>query len=256
MIDAHIHLDQYQDEFIEKVTKDTPMLQGLISVSNNLESCKRNLVLSRDFPNVFSAFGYHPEQSLPTESEESELFAWMNLHLQDMIAIGEVGLPYYLRKKERITMSEYEKYIALLERFVQKACKWGKPIILHAVHEDAEVACDLLEKYSIQSAHFHWFKGDRKTINRMIDNKYYISITPDVTYEEKIQNLVQAYPLELMMVETDGPWPFEGKFSGKVTNPIMMTDSIEMIAHIKNISFEEVSSKLLENTITFYRLNQ
>jgi TatD DNase family protein len=255
MIDAHIHLDQYQDEIIERMLKDLPVLKGMISVSNNFESCKRNLVLTRNYPKVHSAFGYHPEQPLPTEREENELFTWMNHHLQDMIAIGEVGLPYYLRKKKKISMGEYEKYIALLERFVKTACEWGKPIVLHAVHEDAEIACDLLEKYSIQSAHFHWFKGDHKTINRMIDNKYYISITPDVTYEEKIQKLVHVYPLDLMMVETDGPWSFEGKFLGKMTNPHMMKDSIEKIAHIKNISFAEVSRILLENTITFYRLN-
>jgi TatD DNase family protein len=255
MIDAHIHLDQYQDEIIERMLKDLPALKEMISVSNNLESCKRNLVLTRSYPKVHSAFGYHPEQPLPTEREENELFTWMNHHLQDMIAIGEVGLPYYLRKKKKISMGEYEKYITLLERFVKKACEWGKPIVLHAVHEDAEIACDLLEKYSIQSAHFHWFKGDHKTISRMIDNKYYISITPDVTYEENIQNLVHVYPLELMMVETDGPWSFEGKFLGKMTNPHMMKDSLEKIAHIKNRSIDEVSRILLENTITFYRLS-
>jgi TatD DNase family protein len=42
----------------------------------------------------------------------------------------------------------------------------------------------------------------------MKENGYFISVTPDVVYDEEIQLLVQRYPLEQMMIETDGPWPF------------------------------------------------
>ncbi|MBP1995301.1 Tat protein secretion system quality control protein TatD with DNase activity [Paenibacillus eucommiae] len=143
-------------------------------------------------------------------------------------------------------------YLDLLERFIVLSKEMNKPLVLHAVYEDADLACDLLHKYGVSKAHFHWFKGNAQTIQRMISAGYYISITPDVLYEEEIQSLASIYPLELMMVETDGPWPFEGPFAGKETLPIMIMDVIEQIAYIKQLSVEKTAAKLLSNTRQFY----
>lgn len=254
LIDSHIHLDKYKGDDFTQILESSCIIDSLISVSVDLESCKRNLELARIYPKVEAAFGYHPEQKLPADEEKNELFSWMGRYKDEMIAIGEVGLPQYLTREQKITISQYQQYVELLKAFVEKASQWVKPIILHAVYEDAPVACDLLEKFSIQRAHFHWFKGDKKTVDRMKENGYYISITPEVVYKDKIQQLVQTYPLELMMIETDGPWPFEGPFLGKFTHPIMMLESIQKIAKIKKLSSEEVADRLYQNTLSFYKL--
>ncbi|MEH7418657.1 TatD family hydrolase [Neobacillus drentensis] len=252
MIDAHIHLDQYKDHEIEWILGGLSSIEALLSVSNNLESCKRNLELSRKYPKIKPAFGFHPEQSLPAEYELGRLVEWMDQNRNDMAAVGEVGLPYYLRLEQKVSRHQFGQYLELLESFVKLGKKWEKPIVLHAVYEDAPVACDLLETHSVEKAHFHWFKGDEKTIVRMIQNGYFISVTPEIVYKEKIQKLVQDYPLEQMMIETDGPWPFEGPFEGKMTHPGMMKETIFKIAEIKNLSETEVSERLIENTKKFY----
>jgi TatD DNase family protein len=230
------------------------LIEALLSVSFDLESCKRNLQLSRKYQKVKSAFGFHPEQSLPSETELNRLTEWMSQHRNEMIAVGEVGLPYYLRQDQKVSTLQYSQYIEQLETFIELAKKWDKPIVLHAVYDDAPIVCDLLEKHSVTKAHFHWFKGDEKTVTRMIENGYYISVTPEIVYKEKIQKLVQTYPLEQIMVETDGPWPFEGPFSGKMTHPDMMRQSISMIAKIKTLSETDVWERVLENTKTFYSI--
>ncbi|MDR7237614.1 TatD family hydrolase [Neobacillus drentensis] len=252
MIDAHIHLDQYQNKEIELMLKGSNSIEALLSVSFDLESCKRNLQLSRKYQKVKPAFGFHPEQKLLTEDELNRLIEWMLQHRTEMMAVGEVGLPYYLRRDQQVSSLQYGQYIEQLETFMEMAKKWDKPIVLHAVYDDAPIVCDLLEKHSVSKAHFHWFKGDEKTVMRMIENGYYISVTPEIVYKEKIQKLVHTYPLEQIMVETDGPWPFEGPFSGNMTHPDMMKKSISMIAKIKNLSETEASERLLENTKTFY----
>ncbi|MCM3118108.1 TatD family hydrolase [Neobacillus sp. MER 74] len=251
MIDAHIHLDRYQDEEIKRIVLDSAHIEALISVSFHLDSSKRNLLLSQKYPMVKPAFGYHPEQALPSEDELNVLLNWMDEHRDEMIAVGEVGLPYYLRQEQGISIAPY---LEVLEVFISNAKIWDKPIVLHAVYDDAPLVCDLLEKYSVSKAHFHWFKGDQKTIDRMIRNGYHISITPDVVYEQEIQQLVSVYPLEHMMVETDGPWPFEGPFAGKVTHPNMIEESIRKIALLKKLSAEEVSDVLHQNTKGFYHI--
>jgi TatD DNase family protein len=254
IIDAHIHLDQYTNKDIQLILKDSESIEALVSVSFDLDSCKRNLYLSRKYQKVKPAFGFHPEQSLPNENELIMLLEWLIQHQTEMIAFGEVGLPYYLRREQKVSRLQFGQYIELLETFMKMAKKWDKPIVLHAVYDDAPIVCDLLEKHSVSKAHFHWFKGDAKTITRMIKNGYYISVTPEIVYKEKIQKLVHTYPLEQIMIETDGPWPFEGPFLGKMTQPNMMKKSISMMAKIKTLSETEISARVLKNTKKFYMI--
>ena len=249
MIDSHLHLDQYKDEEIEKIISTSPFIDALISVSMNLRSAKRNLQLVNKYKIVKPAFGFHPEQSLPSEQELEELLNWMADHQKQMIAVGEVGLPYYLRQESDVKL---QAYIELLEAFIKLAKKWDKPIVLHAVYEDAPIVCDLLEKHSIKKAHFHWFKGDNITIERLIRNGYFISVTPDIVYEEEIQQLAITYPLNQIMVETDGPWPFEGPFQGIPTHPEMMNESISTISILKKLHKDEIYQQILHNTKHFY----
>src|SRR5699024_6540013 len=161
----------------------------------------------------------------------------------------EVGLPYYLRKKKK--MFSLDGYIEVLEQFIQLAKKLNKPIVLHAIYEDAPIVIDLLEKHSITKAHFHWFKGNQKTIEHMKENGYYISVTPDVLYEPDIQHLINLYTFSQIMVETDGPWQFEGSFSGQRTNPNMLHQVLGKIAEIKQMNSLSVYQQMYHNTSRF-----
>ncbi len=252
MIDAHIHLDKYADEEIRLIIEKSNYLDSLVSVSYDLESCKRNLQLSKKYDKVKPVFGFHPEQQLLTASELSLMIEWMTANHTEMIAVGEVGLPFYSKADGRISSLQFEQYKELLEQFIVLAKKWDKPIVLHAVYDDAPIVCDLLEIHSVIKAHFHWFKGDDKIIRRMAENGYYISVTPEIVYREKIKKVAQMYPIEQIMVETDGPWPFEGPFSGKMTHPFMMKQSIATIAKIKDLSESDVAEKIIENTREFF----
>lgn len=258
-IDAHIHLDMYDEESAKLIIAEleASQVQALIAVSRHLDSCNATKQLKSLAPGrIFAAYGFHPEQELPTTDQLEALIDWMSEHVSDMIAVGEIGLPYYTRHEieEAGQVFDVAPYIGLLERFLQLAAQWDKPVVLHAVYEDADVACALLAKYGITKAHFHWFKGSDETVERMIGAGYYISITPDVLYEEEIRTLVRNYPLELMMVETDGPWPFEGPFSGEETHPRMIHAVIEQIAELKGKTVQETAAILFRNTNHFYKL--
>lgn len=252
IIDAHIHLDMYEEVERKKLLEELKnhQVEGLIAVSNHLASAKSTLELARRDERIHPAFGYHPEQPLPSEKEMESLLAFLTSHATEMVAVGEVGLPYYLRKeKPGISL---ELYLKLLEQFIQLAAHYSKPVVLHAIYEDAPLVCDLLEKYSIKRAHFHWFKGDSATVRRIVRNGHMISVTPDCLYETEIQELIRLVPLSSLMVETDGPWPFEGPFRNQMTHPKMIHRSIKQIANIKNINVPKVYSQLYHNTKAFY----
>lgn len=255
IIDSHIHLDLYSKKEQQHIidTMQNNHIAGLITVSNHLQSAKANYELSKMHPAIFPAFGFHPEQPLPTDVELEKLIRFTDSHREEIVAIGEVGLPYYLRKEQ--SDIENEPYIELLEEFIILAKTLEKPIVLHAIYEDAPIVIQLLEKHSVEKAHFHWFKGDGKTLEHIAENGYFISVTPDITYKERTQRIVKNFPLNQMMVETDGPWPFEGPFKGQMTHPKMIHESVKTISTIKNIDSKIVCKQLYENTRAFYAIH-
>jgi TatD DNase family protein len=258
--DAHIHLDMYEDNEVQRIIEEltSSPVKGLICVSRHRDSCIITQNLLRRYPKqIFAAYGFHPEQELPSDTELKQLLQWIAVHCAEMTAIGEVGLPYYMRQEAQAQGAAFElkPYVELLEQFLSLARSLHKPVVLHAVYEDADLVCDLLTKHGIDKAHFHWFKGSKTTMARMIAAEYCISITPDVLYESEIQELVASYPIELMMVETDGPWPFEGPFTGMSTHPKMILQVIEQIASIKQLSIEAAAKAILQTTRQFYSLD-
>ncbi|WII37357.1 TatD family hydrolase [Paenibacillus thiaminolyticus] len=259
-MDAHIHLDGYGPEqrpLLEQ-SLEAEELDGVIAVSMDAASCREVQRWAERYPGrVHPAYGFHPEQPLPSEQERSALLQWMDERRDAMIAIGEVGLPYYMRQEAlRAGGSEAAfprgAYLELLEAFVQRAAAWDKPLVLHAVYDDTPLVIDLLERYSVRTAHFHWFKGDVKTTDRMAGNGYYISFTPDLAYEGEIRELALRYPADCVMTETDGPWPFEGPFAGQVTLPLMVRDVAASWAALQRLEFGEAAALLRANAKRCY----
>lgn len=256
-IDAHLHLEQYGSETADNMLREMESdgVERVVAVSMNLASCTRTLERHRKEPGqVIPAYGWHPEQPLLSPEEREELFAWVEEHQGEMAAVGEVGLPYYTRKEteERGESFHLKGYVEDLDRWIALAARLDKPIVLHAVYEDADTACDLLRRHGVKKAHFHWFKGNDATVARMMEAGYFISFTPDILYEAEIQILARSYPLSQIMVETDGPWPYEGPFAGQSTHPRMIASVVRCLAEIKGMEAEVVAEAVYRNTVGFY----
>ncbi|MBP1936949.1 TatD family hydrolase [Paenibacillus sediminis] len=257
LMDAHIHLDSYEEKQRLAILHEleSSRVESVIAVSMNLASSKVNRKLAQAYPALVKpAFGFHPEQPLPSKQEIDELFTWMERYVGDMIAVGEVGLPYYNRTEAEQSGESFTlaPYIELLERFVAFAKQHDKPIVLHAVYEDADIACDLLEQYGVTKAHFHWFKGAEHTVQRMAERGYFVSFTPDIVYDPEIQQLAKVYPISQVMAETDGPWPFEGPFQGKMTHPAMTAEVVQAWCELHGLQLHAGRKQMYNNTMNFY----
>ena len=258
-IDAHILVDKYEADERETLLREAfaAGTEAIVAVSTDMASCETNRTLAQAFPGrILPAYGYHPEQPVPDARDEGALFAWIRARhaAGEAFAIGEVGLPYYTRTEAEGKGGSFDEqpHLALLDRFAALAAELDRPIALHTVYEDAEKACEILERRGVRRAHFHWFKGPEAAIRRMIARGWYVSITPDAAYEPEIQALVRRYPLELLMVETDGPWPYEGPYAGRQTAPAMAGDAARQIAALKGLGAAETAARLLANTKACY----
>ncbi|SDT44376.1 TatD DNase family protein [Paenibacillaceae bacterium GAS479] len=259
VIETHIHLEKYTEAEARTMLAESRLggVGAVVAVSMDLASCERTRRLAMDYPGfVLPAYGWHPEQPLPAFGELEDLIGWIRERhaAGESFAVGEVGLPYYTRTEQEAAGEAFDEsgYLDILRRFASLAAELDRPLILHAVYEDASKTAALLREYGVRRAHFHWYKGDSETTRLLAESGYMISLTPDVLYEQEIRELAANFPLEQLMTETDGPWPFEGPFAGRATHPLMICESVCEIARLRGLSESETAEALARNARLFY----
>ncbi|RKD25048.1 deoxyribonuclease [Ammoniphilus oxalaticus] len=252
-IDAHLHLDQYPPAQLAALVDQWQHagIAGVMAVSSDLASAYRTLELREKYPTfVFIALGIHPEQPLPCERDQQELFSLLRGERNVISAIGEVGLPHYIYQEQTMSAPPaFADALKLLEQFCLLSNELDLPMLLHAVHERAQVAFDLLQKYNIARAHFHWLKAPAATVDQLLRAGYFISVTPEVCYRERDQQLLARVPLNQLLIETDGPWPFQGPFEGQSTTPLFLKEVANHVAHQKGIPLETVINTTAQNVL-------
>ncbi|MGV2875739.1 TatD family hydrolase [Macrococcus capreoli] len=247
MIDAHIHLDKYS-ESAQLHIMNNEAINGYIAVAMDFDGSKRLLELNQH-DDVHIALGFHPEQSIHP-NDIKQILNLIDQHHNDIIAIGEVGLPHYMKREQpNLTI---QPYIDTLEQFIVKSKQYALPIVLHAVYDDTLIVLRLLEKHQIEKAHFHWFKASDAVMKRMLNTNYMVSVTPDILWNPKTRKVVSTFPIHRIMIETDGPWPHDGFEPHHIH--AQLSAIIKEIAQIKSLSFETVRQTVTYNTKRFYNL--
>jgi TatD DNase family protein len=127
-------------------------------------------------------------------------------------------------------------------------------MIVHAPHESAGEALEVLKQAGVKRAVFHWHKSDDMITRAILAAGYFISLTPEVVYRERDQRLARMVPLGQMLLETDGPWQYAGPFEGRPTEPAMIVETVDAVARVLNISSEVVSTVTSINTRMLFRI--
>lgn len=254
MIDAHIHLEQYDfkelPSLIEKWREAG--VEGVIAVSNNLASSYRTLELKVKFPDfVHAAVGFHPETPLPSEDDFLEWERVVRDEKNNIAAIGEIGLPHYNLEK----LSTLEEYVQFLSRCLDIAVQNQLPVALHAVHDKADMVFQMLQQKKIDKAHFHWLKAPSEVVNKIVEAGYFISVTPEVCYRKRDQALVTQVPLTQLLIETDGPWQFGDMFKNKETTPLLLSYILDKVSDLYCLSKHEVNEQFLLNVSSCYGIS-
>ncbi|MDQ0232251.1 TatD family hydrolase [Metabacillus malikii] len=254
MFDAHIHLDQYEVENLKEQISiwEEKGVKGVLAVASNLKSSYDTLKLKQNYPDfVYAAIGHHPEGDPPNDKDLYELTELISKERNSLSGVGEIGLPTY-KKTELYEIHKQERFIDVLEILLATAKQEQLPVSLHAVHEEAETVLASLRKTHTVRAHFHWLKAKPNIVDDIIQNDFYISVTPEVCYRERDQELARRIPIDKLLIETDGPWQFNGPFEDKQTTPLLLKDITSCLANILHIPKKELANQLVLNAKQFW----
>ena len=238
-IDSHCHFDQLSSDEREKEVSQNMV----VAVATGYESGNKLLEYASSYQNLRVCLGIHPEY-FQNYDEFDLVEKQIKDNLDKISGIGEIGLPYFnlenLEESEKREILEKSKVI--FGKFLSLAEQENLAVNLHCVEDSASYAIQELKKYNIKKALFHWFEGSDTDLKEIIKMKWRISVSPDIVHNIKYREFVSKVPLEIICLESDGPWEYDG-IRGV---PSMIEKSAEILSEIYQVSalkILEISNK-------------
>jgi TatD DNase family protein len=236
-IDSHCHLYKFNEIEIKRIIKNKDII--ILSVSEDLESSLKNLVLSQLNENVIPAIGIHPWN---IEKINENTFKIIEDIIKDnkIKILGEIGLD------KKFKPETFEKQKEIFEKFLNLAKEYDLNLNLHTPNASNDVY-DLLIKYDIKKAYFHWYSGDEKLLEEIINKGYFIGINVATIVNEKYRKYIEIANIKNIITESDGPY----NYKGIILHPDMLKDLYKLISDIRKINLEEVSNIIQNNFARF-----
>lgn len=248
LVDCHVHLEELEEPERAIQRAGRAGVSAIVAVGSDLGSNRRVLSLSGRHGEVavYPALGIHPWLLEGKDLEEELDFVERNL--RQAVAIGEVGLDFWL-KKSRKNPSNRRRQEEVFRRLLFLARDSSKPVIIHARGAWQECLSVVLDE-QVPAAVFHWYSGPLEVLREVLAHGYLISATPAAHYSERHQIAIRETPLERILLETDSPVAYDGKKS----EPADVVTTLRAVAAIKGISELNVAKVTTENAVRFFGL--
>jgi len=241
IFETHAHYDddrfnEDRDELLRRLPEEG--VGVVINSGASVESTRDTIRLAYVYDHVYAAVGVHPSEI--AEIDETFL-EWMKeqTNWEKTVAIGEIGLDYYWDKEPDV--QEKQRY--WFGRQIELAKETNLPIIVHS----RDAAADTMQVMKNHHAEeitgvIHCFSYSKEMALEFIKMGYYIGVGGVITFKnaKKLVEVVEAIPLERILLETDCPYMAPEPYRGKRNSSLYLTYVRDKIAEIKGVSPEEV----------------
>jgi len=234
LVDAHCHAHAFSDMELKEFSKIK-----IIAVSEDIESSRKTIDLSKRFDNIIPFIGIHP-WNLESMSARELKGVLRSLKLGEAMGIGEVGVDGRIKKS-------VQKQIEVFKLFCEVSAELGLPMNIHALNAWDKVF-EIMLKMDVRRALFHWYTGPIKLLKDISEAGYYISINPAVRIQPKHRRILESAELDMIITESDGPY----NYRGLRLKPTMISDLMEFISNIKDvdrISLEKIIERNFERLL-------
>jgi TatD DNase family protein len=258
VIDSHCHLhDPAFADLRETLRLSTAHdVWGAVAVGCDVETNARTLVAAAAAPKaVWACLGFHPDWTQLSDEDLDRVEDQIGAHHAWIAGVGEIGLPWYSLDGAPDATALMTRGRQRLGRLLDIAARWDLPVALHAPHGAAAGALEALKRRGLERAVFHWHKAPAEVTRAIVDAGYFVSVTPDVVYRDRDREMVAAVSLENLLVESDGPWQYQGgEFEGMDSGPWLASRVAEEVAKLKQVPVDDVMFQLSTNTCRLFDL--
>jgi len=277
LIDTHCHLNfsifaKNRDEIINKCLKGG--LQFIV-VGTNLKTSKKAVEISQKYPHgVYSSVGLHP-QELDTGLVKTKSDSWEGRHLEKsfdyeeykklaqfpkVVAIGEIGLDYYIRPKTTRKKELFkQKQKELLLQELKLARELNLPVIFHCRMANQDLINILKNNKSLRPtrAVIHSFVGTKEEIEEYLSLGYYIGFNGIIFKSIEgidFSELIKTVPLDKILLETDSPYLKPRGMPGEINTPLGVKLVAQRISEIRDLPLEKISLATTQNAQSLFNI--
>lgn len=242
--DTHAHYDSSKfDADRDAVLRALPEsgVTLVVDPGDNAERSRRAVELAQQYPHVYAAVGWHPEEA--ENWDENSLPAIRELAKQPKVcAIGEIGLDYYWDATYR------ERQKEMFRAQIELALEMDLPVIVH----DREAHGDSLEivrDYPALRGVFHCFSGSAEMAQELLRRGWYLGFDGPITYKNaaRAPEVIRICPMERILLETDSPYLAPVPNRGQRNDSRNLPYIAATVARIKDMPVEAVAAQTMEN---------
>ncbi len=272
IIDTHSHLqfkafEKDSDEVIKKTLSDNIWM---INVGTKFETSRNAVEVAQNYQEgVFAAIGLHPIYAgaefmkVRTDPDEGEFLIkeqdfnkekYIALaQSKKVVAVGEIGLDYYYKPKTTAKLAQFkEKQKQVFIQQLDMARELHLPVILHCRMAHDEII-EILQSRKENNGTIHCFTGTWEQAKKYMDMGFYLGIN-GIVFKFNIDEVIKQAPFDKLLIETDCPYLTPPMAPDKRNEPIFTTYTIQKIAGLKGISFDEVCQKTTENARKLFNI--
>lgn len=255
LADSHAHLidKAYRNDSAKVIERALDSgVKLIINLGYDIKTSLRAVEMADRYPFMYASAGVHPHEA--ERAPKNYLDKLRELAVKKkIIAIGEIGLDYYR------DLSPRKKQQEVFRKQLKLAQEVELPVIIHDREAHQEVL-DIVreEQGGKNSGVFHCFSGDWEMAQQCIEMGFYISIAGPVTFKNSrsLQEVAKKIPLDRILVETDCPYLTPVPYRGKRNEPAYVKYTVEKIASLRGMNWEEFAQAVYKNTQKVFRLSK
>lgn len=249
--DTHTHLyseqfDEDRNEVVQRAINSGVTRFFIPAIDSDYTQSM--LDLEATYPDhIFLMMGLHPTHVNENVAEElAHIKEWLDK--RKFYAIGEIGIDLYWDKT----------FLTQQQHAFRTQIQWAKerkmPINIHCRDAFDEVF-EILEEEKGPNLFgiFHCFTGNLAQAKQAISCGMKLGIGGVVTFKNgKIDKFLNEIPLSEIVLETDAPYLAPTPFRGKRNESSYLTQVIEKLVDVYNVSPEEVAKITTQNSIDIF----
>lgn len=252
IFDTHAHYDDEAFDADREALLSSMPENGvglIVDPGCDLDTSRRAVEIAEQYPHVYAAVGWHPENCAPYTRESLDtLRAWAKN--PKVVAIGEIGLDYYWAENPPRELQQQ-----VLRSQLALARELRLPVIFHDrdAHGDSLA---IVKEFPDVTGVFHCFSGSPEMAQELLGMGWYLGFDGPVTYKNarRAPEVAAVTPLERMLIETDSPYMTPVPYRGQRNDSSYVRLVAEKLAEWKDIAPEELEHATLENGKRLFRI--
>lgn len=251
LVDSHCHI--HESEFYDEQEREAVYRRAIaedvrmICVSTTENASREAIDFVNTHDQTWAVIGVHPHDS---KAGFTEIETMLKENHKKVVGIGEIGLDYYYMNSPR------ELQIAALEQQLQWATDYNLPVSFH-VRDAFDDFWPILGNFQAVRGVLHSFTDNLSNMERAASQGLYIGVNGISTFTKDVkqQEMYDAIPLELMLLETDAPFLTPTPHRGKVNEPAFVKFVAQYHAKRRGLEPEAVAKATSHNATQLFHLN-